>query len=175
MGGAASGQGSAACSAILGRYSKDVQGIRHLPDDQKQTWWKVYTRAVTLIRAVALRWAWLCTNIKHYSICSHSFISRSRIAFLLDVLASHLIAKTKMNTASSFYLTLNWENFFQSSFKKTRSPHWPLVVVCHNSSWSQIVSHSPASPALKRERTGLCINVYLSFFRNYKYRSLFTE
>ena len=132
------------------RYFKDVQGIRYLPDDQKQIRWKVYTGAMTVMRAVAPCWAWLCTNIKNYSICTHSFSSRNRIVLLLDVLTPHLIAKTKMNTASSFYLTLNWEDFFQSSFKKTGSSHWPLAVVCHKSSWSQIASHSQASLALKR-------------------------
>lgn len=132
------------------RYFKDVQGIRYLPDDQEQIRWKVYTEAMTLIRAATLCWAWLCANIKNYSICSHSFSSRNRSVLLLDVLSSHLIAKTKTNTASSFYLMLNWEDFFQTSFKKTGSPHWPPAVVCHNSSWSPIASYSQASLALKR-------------------------
>lgn len=87
----------------------------------KKIRWKVYTRAMTLIRAVALCWAWLCTDIKNYSICSRSFSSRNRIV-LLDVLTSHLIAKTKMNTVSSFYLTLSWEDFSKALSRKQAVP-----------------------------------------------------
>ena len=129
------------------RYFRHVQGIRHLPDDHKQIRWKMCIRAIT---AVALCWAWLCTNINKYFTRSHNFSSRNRIVLLLDVLTSHFIAKTKMNTASSIYLTLNWEDFFQSTFKKACSPHWPLAAVCHNSSWSQVESHSLASLTIKR-------------------------
>lgn len=141
-------QGSAVCSARKER----LQGY---PRNKAYSRWpkaeqvKRLHGAMTLLSGVALLWASLCINVKHYSICSHTFSSRNRIV-LLDFFLSF---KSQNECSQFFYLTLNRQGFFHTPLKKRGGVHWPLAVVCHNSSRSQTASHSQVSLALKNYPT----------------------